>query len=72
MATHVLGNTSISISGENTNIGGNVYAGSERGSQIDSNATLIIDSATVKGDVYGGGYGIYYKDNSANMQTKTP
>ena len=25
---------------------------------------MIIDSATVKGDVYGGGYGIYYKDNS--------
>lgn len=64
LATHVLGNTSLTISGENTNIGGNVYAGSERGSQIDGNATLIIDSATVQGDVYGGGYGIYYKDNS--------
>lgn len=58
LAGHVYGDTHISVSGADTVLGKHLYAGSERGSIIEGNAYLSIDSATVKGDVYGGGYGI--------------
>ena len=62
LAAHVYGDVNINISGADTVLGKHVYAGSERGSVIEGNVSLNIDGATVKGDVYGGGYGVYLND----------
>ena len=52
----ITGNTSVTISGENTQIGQNVYGGGASGS-ITGNTEVSITDAEVKGSVFGAGYG---------------
>lgn len=58
LAGHVYGDTYITVSGSDTVLGKHLYAGSERGSIIEGDAHILVDGATIKGDIYGGGYGI--------------
>ena len=58
LAGHVYGDTYITVSGSGTVLGKHLYAGSERGSIIEGDAHIFVDGATIKGDIYGGGYGI--------------
>ena len=52
----ITGNTSVTISGENTQIGQNVYGGGASGS-VTGNTEVSITDAEVKGSVFGAGYG---------------